>query len=33
MVGVIRVEDGKVRGRIHKGASCLGSSARTHPCL
>ena len=33
MVGVISVEEGKVRGSINKGASCLRSSARPHTCL
>ena len=33
MVGIIMVQQGKVRGRIHKRASCLGSTASPHACL
>ena len=33
MVGVISVEEGKVRGRINKRPSCLGGSARAHTSL
>jgi len=33
MVGVISVEEGKVRGSINTCASCLRSLARTHTCL
>jgi hypothetical protein len=33
MVGVILVKQGKVRGRINKGVSCLGSTTSPHACL
>jgi hypothetical protein len=33
MVRVIMVEESKVRGRINKRASCLGSTASPHACL
>jgi hypothetical protein len=33
MVGVIVVQQGKVRRRINKDASCLGCTASPHACL
>jgi hypothetical protein len=33
MVGIIMVQQGKVRGGINKRASCLGSMASPHACL
>ena len=33
MVGVISVEEGKVRGSVNKRTSCLGSTARSHTSL
>jgi hypothetical protein len=33
MVDVTMVKEGKVRGRIHKRASCRGSTADPHACL